>query len=188
MRLGSQRANSRSRRSWSAGTLVASLFLSAFALTQEVVPRRSREALPRSVAPQPVAFSHRIHAGKIGLPCGFCHKGVATGDEATIPSVDFCLTCHRAIKTDSPEVAKLRAASEQGKRIAWVPVYRVPDFVFFGHAPHVQAGLHCAECHGPVETHDVLQKEVSTSMNSCRDCHRRRGARVDCVACHQLGH
>ena len=85
-------------------------------------------------------------------------------------------------------MAKLAAAAEKGERIAWVPVYRVPDYVFFGHAAHVKAGHACAECHGPVETRDVLQKEVSTSMNACLDCHRRRGARQDCVACHQLGH
>ncbi len=36
--------------------------------------------------------------------------------------------------------------------------------------------LHCAECHGPVETRDVLENEVST-MNSVAVCHRAaRGA------------
>lgn len=163
-------------------------FAVAFAVTQEAAPGRPEEKLPRAVAPQPVAFSHRLHAGKIGMACTICHSGVAKGDEATIPSADFCMTCHRTIKTDSPEVAKLRLAAEKGKAIAWVPVYRVPDFVFFGHAPHIKAGLHCAECHGPVETRDVLQQEVSTSMNFCRDCHRNRGAPMECVACHQLGH
>jgi hypothetical protein len=168
--------------------LSATFFLGGFAVTQQAAPGRSQEKLPQSVGPQPVAFSHRVHAGKIGLPCNFCHTGVARGDDATIPSADFCLTCHRTIKTDSPEVAKLRIAAEKGKAIAWVPVYRVPDFVFFGHAPHIKAGLHCAECHGPVETRDLLQQEISTSMNFCRDCHRRRGAPMECVACHQLGH
>jgi hypothetical protein len=168
--------------------LFATFFLGGFAVAQEAAPGRSQEKLPQSVSPQPVAFSHRVHAGKIGLPCNFCHTGVARGDDATIPSADFCLTCHRTIKTDSPEVAKLRIAAEKGKAIAWVPVYRVPDFVFFGHAPHIKAGLHCAECHGPVETRDLLQQEISTSMNFCRDCHRRRGASMECVACHQLGH
>ena len=47
--------------------------------------------------------------------------------------------------------------------------------------------LHCAECHGPVETRDVLEKEVST-MNSGRGCHEGRGARADCATCNQLGH
>jgi Class III cytochrome C family/Cytochrome c7 and related cytochrome c len=184
---GSQRVKTTRGGVWSTGALFVICFLCSFAFTEEKAPGRLKEKLPQSVAPQPVAFSHQVHAGKVG-PCNFCHVGAAEGDEATVPSVDFCLTCHRTIKADSPEVAKLKAASEKGKDIAWVPVYRVPDFVFFGHAPHIKAGLHCAECHGPVETRDVLQKEVSTSMNSCRECHRRRGAPMECVACHQLGH
>ena len=188
MILGSQRSKTRGRGAWSVSALFFSFLLCAFAFTQEKAPGRLKEKLPQSVAPQPVAFSHQVHAGKVGLPCDFCHGGAAKGDEATVPSVDFCLTCHRTIKADSAEVAKLRAASEKGKDIAWVAVYRVPAFVFFGHAPHVKAGLHCPECHGPVETRDVLQKEVSTSMSSCRDCHQRRGAPADCAACHQLGH
>ena len=188
MMLGLQGAKARGRGAWPTGALYVIFLTGAFVLAQEAAPGRPQEKLPQSVAPQPVAFSHRVHAGKVGLPCNFCHTGVAKGDEATIPPADFCMTCHRTIKTDNPEVAKLRIAAEKGKAIAWVPVYRVPDFVFFGHAPHIKAGLHCAECHGPVETRDVLQQEVSTSMNFCRDCHRNRGAPMECVACHQLGH
>jgi Cytochrome c7 and related cytochrome c/Class III cytochrome C family len=168
--------------------LLAGLFLSASALTQEVAPERPEEALPKSVGPQPVAFSHRVHTAKSGLGCAFCHAEAATGDAATLPPLDLCLTCHRSIKTESPEVAKLAAAAERGERIGWVPVYRVPDYVFFSHASHLKTGHDCAECHGPVETRDVLQKEVSTSMKACLDCHRREGAPQDCVACHQLGH
>jgi Cytochrome c7 and related cytochrome c len=165
----------------------SALLLVAAWLSQEA-PRGPEAPLPQSVAPQPVAFSHRLHAEKTGLPCDFCHAGVAKGDAATLPRAETCLTCHRVLKKDAPEVAKLVAAVEKGVPIAWVPVYRVPDFVFFGHAPHVAAGLGCSECHGPVATRDVLEKEVSTSMNACLDCHRHRGAPEHCAACHQLGH
>jgi hypothetical protein len=162
--------------------------LAVSALAQEAAPVRPEEPLPKAVAPQPVAFSHRVHAERAGLACDFCHAGAATGDLATLPAVESCLTCHRVIRPDTPEVAKIAAAAQAGERLPWVPVYRVPDYVFFGHAPHVKAGHACAECHGPVETRDLLQKEVSTSMNACLACHRRTGARQDCVACHQLGH
>jgi hypothetical protein len=158
------------------------------AVAQEVAPVRPEEVLPKAVAPQPVAFSHRLHHEKARLGCDFCHLGATTGDVATLPGLAACLTCHPAIQAESPEVAKLVAAAAKGEPLAWVPVYRVPDYVFFSHAPHVAAGLACVECHGPVETRDVLQKEVSTSMNACLDCHRRRAAPRDCVACHQLGH
>lgn len=160
----------------------------AGAAGQEVAPVRSEETLPKAVAPQPVAFSHRTHREKAGLGCDFCHPGATLGAAATLPPLASCLSCHPAIKAESPEVAKLVAAAAKGEPIAWVSVYRVPDYVFFGHAPHVAAGLRCGDCHGPVETREVLEKEISTSMNACLDCHRRRSAPLDCVACHQLGH
>jgi hypothetical protein len=155
---------------------------------QAVAPIRPEEVLPRAVAPQPIAFSHRVHAETARLACEFCHAGARDGDLATLPSVDQCLTCHQTAKAESPEIAKLKETRDTGRRIPWVSVYRVPDYVFFGHAPHLKAGYTCAECHGPVETRDVLQKEVSTSMNACLDCHRRKAAPQDCVSCHQLGH
>ena len=71
--------------------------------------------------------------------------------------------------------------------VPWVRVYEVPGFVFFDHGRHAKAGLGCVSCHGPVASRDVLQKEVSTSMNACVACHREKGARVDCAACHHLG-
>jgi Cytochrome c7 and related cytochrome c len=167
---------------------IASALLLAAAVAQERAPRPSEVPLPQSVAPQPVAFSHRVHAEKAGLACEFCHAEAARGDAATLPRAETCLACHRSIKRDAPDIAKLLDAVEKGVELAWVRVYRVPDFVFFGHAPHVAAGLSCSLCHGPVATRDVLQKEVSTSMNACLYCHRRQGAPEHCAACHQLGH
>jgi hypothetical protein len=174
-------------------TFLVALFM-AFCLVPAALPQKQteppqhKEVLPQSVAPQPIAFSHKTHAGKLGMPCEGCHTGVAEGDDAEIPPPSFCMGCHQTVKKDSPEIAKLRAAAEKGERIAWVPVYRVPDFVFFGHAPHVKADIKCSQCHGPVETRDVLQKEVSTSMNTCRDCHRTHNAPIGCATCHQLGY
>jgi Cytochrome c7 and related cytochrome c len=183
-----QHAGNTARGIGVVGAFLLSFLLCAFAIAQESGSGQQKEKLPQSVAPQPIAFSHKTHATDVGLPCNFCHTGVDKGDDAEIPSADFCMKCHQTVKADSPDVAKIRTAAEKGKTIAWVPIYTVPDFVFFGHSTHIKAGLKCAECHGPVETRDVLQKEVSTGMNSCRDCHQRRGARADCAACHQLGY
>jgi hypothetical protein len=97
------------------------------------------------------------------------------------------MTCHRAEKQSSPELAKVREAALGKKEIPWVRVYRNPDFVFFSHERHARARVECAECHGPVEKRDVLMKEVSTSMTACMSCHAARGARNDCSACHELG-
>ena len=148
------------------------------------VPRE--EPLPGPEIAQPVAFSHRTHAEKAGLDCLACHGGATSGDAATLPRADTCLLCHAAILPDHPEVAKLRAAPDG--RIAWARVYALPHYVFFSHLEHVTKGVACAECHGPVAVRDVLRKEVSTGMNACLDCHRRRQAPVHCAACHTLGH
>jgi hypothetical protein len=150
--------------------------------------RSPEEDLPVAVAPQPVAFSHRVHAGEAGLACLFCHAAADQGDYAEIPTAADCMVCHQQVATDSPEVQKVAAAARRGEEIPWVPVYRVPDIVFFSHKEHLQAGEECATCHGPVETRDVLQKEVSTSMTACLDCHREREAPVHCTLCHVLGH
>jgi hypothetical protein len=179
---------SRSCRISFLALLLAFCFVRPALPQKQAEPEEHKEMLPKSVAPQPIAFSHKIHAGRMDMPCEGCHTGATTGDEAEIPAADFCMTCHQSIKKDSPEIAKLRSAAKKHERIAWVPVYRVPDFVFFGHAPHANAGLRCSQCHGPVETRDVLQKEVSTSMNTCRDCHRTHNAPTSCSTCHQLGY
>lgn len=132
-----------------------------------------QEKLPLAVAPQPLPFSHKRHAAA-GMKCTDCHTKALTGERATIPNLDRCLLCHPAFQKDSGP-------------LRWVRVYKLPDFVFFGHAAHTKAGLECQTCHGPVATRDVLQKEVSTSMRTCVDCHRARSAPLDCSRCHELG-
>jgi hypothetical protein len=160
----------------------------AFSLpeTRGYVPREER--LPGPVVPQPVAFSHRVHAERAGLDCLDCHEGATRGDAATLPGAEACMTCHGSIRAESAEVAKVRRAAATGEGLSWARVYTLPDIVFFGHREHVAAGTRCAECHGPVATRDALRKEVSTGMNACLDCHRQRQAPVHCAACHILGH
>lgn len=146
------------------------------------------DPLPGPEVPQPVAFSHRVHAERAGLDCLDCHDGAPKGDAASVPQAAACLVCHASIRTESPEVMKLAAAAREDTRVPWARVYQVPDFVFFGHREHLASGIRCVECHGPVESRDSLRKEVSTSMTACLECHRRRQAPVHCAACHLLGH
>jgi hypothetical protein len=68
-----------------------------------------------------------------------------------------------------------------------VRVYKVPDFVFFSHATHVNGKVACAECHGPVERREVLSAEVTHKMSTCMDCHVTRKAANECHLCHELG-
>ena len=121
MRWDFWRAKNRGGRFWLGSVLLISLFLCAFALTQESGSGQQEEKLPQSVAPQPVAFSHKTHATDVGLPCNFCHTGVDKGDDATIPSADFCMKCHKTVKADRREIAKLREASRRHRssRACW---------------------------------------------------------------------
>lgn len=145
----------------------------AVLLLLQVAYQGIEERLPLPVPPQPIAFSHKLHAEK-KLQCTDCHLKAAAGERATIPQADRCNLCHNNIAKDH--------------RISWVRVYRLPDFVFFSHAVHTaKAGIDCQTCHGPVATREVLQKEVSTSMRFCVDCHRARNAPLDCSRCHELG-
>lgn len=144
------------------------------------------EKLPATVAPQPIAFSHKKHLAT-GQTCADCHAGAAEQDEAGFPPTEFCMACHETIKAGSREIKKLAATHLQGEKVKWVRIYRLPDFVFFSHATHAQAGSQCRDCHGPVEKRSVLAKEVSTSMVACMNCHAAKEAPNGCSACHQLG-
>jgi hypothetical protein len=97
------------------------------------------------------------------------------------------MACHTGITKDSPHIRKLAAFHKDEKPIPWARVYRLPDFVFFSHATHVNSKIACAECHGPVEQRDILAAEVAHDMKTCMGCHTARGASNKCHICHELG-
>jgi len=133
---------------------------------------------------QPIAFSHKLHAGDNHIPCQYCHSGARRSPVAGVPSLERCLGCHRITAYDKPEIEKLAARVEKKQPLAWIKVTDVPDFVRFNHRPHVRAGVACQECHGPVETMERVRRVSSLEMGWCLDCHRRRQASTDCLVCH----
>jgi hypothetical protein len=46
---------------------------------------------------QPIAYSHRLHAGELGLDCLYCHFGAERSRHAGIPPANVCMNCHRAV-------------------------------------------------------------------------------------------
>jgi hypothetical protein len=46
---------------------------------------------------QPIAFSHRLHAGEQQISCLYCHHGAEQGRHAGIPSAGICMSCHRFV-------------------------------------------------------------------------------------------
>lgn len=126
---------------------------------------------------QPIEFSHRLHAGTLQINCRYCHTGVDRGAHATVPSLDVCMNCHSVFQGDPAEpeqVDKIRVLldyHEKGEPVEWNRVYDLADFAYFDHSQHMLAGLDCRNCHGAVETMDVVRKETPLTMGWCLKCH-----------------
>jgi len=127
---------------------------------------------------QPIAFSHKIHAGQFQIDCNYCHTGVMNSKNANIPSPNICMNCHNQIKqgtlTGEGEIAKIVRAYETNTPIEWVRVHNLPDLAYFNHSQHVNVGgVECQTCHGPIETMDVVRQHSLLTMGWCIDCHRK---------------
>lgn len=138
---------------------------------------------------QPIEFSHKIHAGDMGIPCQSCHIYVAKSPSSSVPSVNKCWNCHKSMPGvfNKPEIVTLRQYWENKEPIPWVKVHDVADFVYFPHKRHVQAGVECASCHGEVETMERVRQVTPLSMKWCIDCHDERQVQHgrDCWTCHK---
>jgi hypothetical protein len=93
--------------------------------------------------------------------------------------------CHGVVATDSPQIQLLQAHWETNTPVDWTRVHRVPDHVRFVHAPHIQAGLDCATCHGDVASMSEVRQVRSLAMGDCQGCHRENSASLDCATCHK---
>lgn len=133
---------------------------------------------------QPIAFSHKQHAGDLKLSCKTCHANPAPGEMMTFPVEAKCMTCHMAIKTDSPEIQTLAKFNADKKRVPWKRIYQLPTYVFWSHKSHLDAGATCEQCHGAVTERAVMFKEKDISMGTCMECHRATKTPNDCQFCH----
>lgn len=127
---------------------------------------------------QPVSFSHKLHAGDLGLDCRYCHNTVEVAARAAIPPTGTCMNCHRNVKTDSPKLAKVRDSARTGAALEWTRVHMLPDYAFFDHSVHLAAGVGCTSCHGRVDQMAVVRQEKSLSMGWCLECHRDPGQHI----------
>ena len=136
-------------------------------------------------AEQPIQFPHNTHM-KLGLACIDCHTGADVRAAAGIPSVSKCMLCHTKLATNKPEVQKVIHYAKQQEEIPWVRVYgfSTEAHVKFRHAPHYEAGIPCARCHGDLTKETVATRAVNFKMGTCLTCHRERNASQDCAACH----
>ena len=121
---------------------------------------------------QPVAFSHAIHAGQLGVDCRYCHSAVDKSWYSNIPTAGLCMNCHNQVLKDDPKLALVRESAATGKPIPWVQIHKVPDYVYFNHSVHVGRGISCVECHGRIDKMDEVHQVQPLSMTFCLDCHR----------------
>lgn len=153
---------------------------------------------------QPIAFSHKIHAGDNKIDCQYCHSSAKNSKTSGIPSVNVCMNCHKNISEVSEETAtrayskafydgeiqKLyKAAGWDSEKLAytgktepikWIQIHNLPDFVFFSHAQHITVGqIKCQKCHGPVETMEEVYQFSSLTMGWCIKCHKETDVKME---------
>ena len=150
---------------------------------------------------QPLAYSHKLHAGELQIQCEYCHSNARRSIHAGVPATGTCMNCHKMVDaTDRPELQKLQKYYETGEPIPWVKVHDLPDFVYFSHKRHVLGGVECAECHGDMTQVTVAPRVSTLRMGWCLDCHKnhpkvdenygagaelRRAELKDCWNCHK---
>nr|WP_121269612.1 c-type cytochrome [Pedobacter schmidteae] len=128
---------------------------------------------------QPIKFSHELHAGVNQIDCQYCHAGAFKSKNATIPSVNVCMNCHKSVQATekyngeiSPEIQKIYTAigydpntltydKSKEKPVEWVRVHNLPDFAYFNHSQHVVVG------------EEAIRKEKGLKPNEpvCFACH-----------------
>lgn len=151
---------------------------------------------------QPIYYSHKIHAGINQINCLYCHGPAFEGKQATIPSTNVCMNCHKAIHTyekgpkiydengdevnGTREIAKLHVYAgfdpknpsawnpSKAKPIPWERIHNLPDHVYFNHSQHTKAGkVQCQSCHGEIHKMDEVYQFSELSMGWCINCHRQ---------------
>jgi len=134
---------------------------------------------------QPIKFPHDLHAGAMQINCQYCHSGAYKSKNASIPSLNICMNCHKTVKTESPEIQKIYAAlgydpktskydSTKARPMQWIRIHNLPDLAYFNHSQHVKVGkIKCQTCHGPVETMKEVYQYSPLTMKWCIQCHKR---------------
>jgi hypothetical protein len=165
----------------------------AIALVPLAVAASCRDYSPPPGPDQPIAFYHTVHARDNQIPCMYCHYSADRSSSAGIPSVQQCVGCHvpasgtptherGAAQLAFPtaernefwnqEAEKLVDYWRRGEAIPWVRIHKIPEHAQFPHYVHVNVGLECQTCHGPVQDMEKVYQFSSLRMGWCIDCHR----------------
>lgn len=121
---------------------------------------------------QPVPFSHKLHAGDLQIDCRYCHVQVNISSVASVPPTQTCMNCHQLVGRDSEKLTVVMESVARNQPIRWVRVHKVPEYAYFNHSAHVNAGVGCSSCHGNVAEMEVVRQVEPLSMAWCLECHR----------------
>jgi hypothetical protein len=163
----------RSTNSIARATIYGAVFVVAALFWAAAEIQRSPYVTYAGVArPQPAPFSHQHHVAGLGIDCRYCHTSVENSSFAGIPPTKTCMNCHSQIWTNSPMLEPVRESFKSGKSLVWNRVNDLPDFVYFNHSIHINKGVGCNTCHGPVDRMPLMYNQESLQMEWCLDCHR----------------
>jgi hypothetical protein len=137
-----------------------------------ILMRSSWATKQSEIIEQPIQFSHLHHVGGDGIDCRYCHTSVENSSYAGIPPTATCMNCHRNIWTNAPILEPVRESYRSDTRLNWIKVNDLPDFVYFNHQIHVNKGVGCFTCHGPIDKMPMVYQAASLLMEFCLDCHR----------------
>ncbi|PCI30750.1 MAG: hypothetical protein COB67_00955 [SAR324 cluster bacterium] len=162
-------------------TLLLSLLILASGATATVTVAATAEEFT-----QPIAFSHKTHAGTNEIACEFCHTSARRSITSGVPPVRTCIGCHTMVKgtteTQKQEIQKVVDYWDQQKTIPWKKIHDLPDFVYFSHKRHLNVGFDCTECHGDISQKDEITMDnmaTDLSMGWCVTCHKDEHPAVD---------
>lgn len=116
----------------SKGAIAFLVFAVTLILGYKTVDNATKMGRQQDYEPdQPVAFSHKVHAGTNKIDCQYCHDTARRSKQSSIPATNTCMNCHTAVKkgtlTGTAEITKIYAS------IGFDPIQNkyIPDYEFW---------------------------------------------------------
>jgi hypothetical protein len=128
---------------------------------------------------QPIPFSHRLHAGELGVDCLFCHYGARTSRHAGIPPTGLCMNCHATVSSGLDakleEMALAEVEGREPRRIVSEPIAAIYSAMGLGEDLEPTG-------EGPTPIPWVRVHDLQDFVAFDHSVHVARG--LDCSACH----
>ncbi|WP_432709950.1 c-type cytochrome [Pedobacter sp.] len=153
---------------------------------------------------QPIKFSHELHAGINQTDCQYCHSGAFKSKNASIPSLNVCMNCHKQVqgreKYDgniSPEIQKIYNAlgydadhmtydKSKEKPVEWIRVHNLPAFAYFNHSQHVVVGEEAIRKHKGLQPNEPVCFACHGPVDTMEEVYQYSPLTMKwCVNCHK---